>query len=209
MRLPADTVLLVVDVQCAIDAPVWGPRNNPDAEHAIAALIAAWREAAMPIVHVRHDSVEPASPYRPGQHGHAFKDCAAPAVGEEVVAKTTGSAFVGTDLEERLAAAGRTTLVACGVLTHNSLATTVRHAGCLGYRVFVPEDACWAVDQRDPSGALWPAQTVHALALTGLQGEYAGVTTTQAVLSAVELTAAFRRRKDRLRNRLDSTTTSS
>src|SRR5690348_18074826 len=34
-----------------------------------------------------------------------------------------------SDLEERLAAAGRTTLVICGVLTQNSVATTVRHAG--------------------------------------------------------------------------------
>jgi nicotinamidase-related amidase len=199
MRLPADTVLLLVDVQDAIDDPVWGPRNNPDAEHAIAALVAAWREAAMPVVHVRHDSVEPASPYRPGAPGHAFKACAAPAPGEDVVAKATGSAFVGTDLEERLAAGGHTTLVACGVLTHNSLATTVRHAGCLGFRVFVPQDACWAVDQRDQAGRVWPAETVHALALAGLHGEYAGVTTTAAVLSAVALTTAFRRRKERRR----------
>ena len=29
MRLPADAVLIVIDVQEAIDDPRWGPRNNP------------------------------------------------------------------------------------------------------------------------------------------------------------------------------------
>ena len=44
MRLPADAALIVIDVQQAIDDPVWGPRNNIGAEASIAALIAAWRE---------------------------------------------------------------------------------------------------------------------------------------------------------------------
>ena len=41
MRLPSDAALLVIDVQMAIDDPKWGPRNNPGAEAAIAALLAA------------------------------------------------------------------------------------------------------------------------------------------------------------------------
>ena len=72
-RLPSDTVLVIVDVQQAIDDPKWGPRNNPDAEGRIAALLAAWRAAAMPLVHVRHDSTEERSPYRPDAPGHTFK----------------------------------------------------------------------------------------------------------------------------------------
>ena len=62
MRLPADAVLIVIDVQEAIDDPRWGPRNNLEAEGDIAALIAAWRAEGLPLVHVRHDSVEPRLP---------------------------------------------------------------------------------------------------------------------------------------------------
>jgi nicotinamidase-related amidase len=190
-RLPSDTVLLVIDVQRAIDDPKWGPRNNPDAERRIAALLTAWRTAGMPVVHVRHDSVEPRSPYRPDAPGHAFKPEAMPQEGEPVIGKNANSAFIGTDLETRLTDMGATTLAVCGVLTHNSVEATVRHAGNLGYRVCIAADACWAVDVRDLTGRLWPAEDVHQLSLAVMHGEYATVTDTPALLAAVALTRAI------------------
>lgn len=193
MRLPIDTHLVLVDVQNAIDDPKWGPRNNPQAELRIADLIAAWRGAAAPVVHIRHDSTEPLSPYRPGQPGNAFKACAKPLDGETVIAKQTNSAFIGTGLEDVLEAAGATTLVIAGVLTHNSLEATVRHAGNLGFRVAVPADACWAVDVVDRTGRLWPAEDVHQLSLAVMHGEYAEVTDAAAVAAAI---TAERGRKD-------------
>ena len=57
-KLPSDTTHMVVDLQLAIDDPKWGPRNNPDAEQHVAALLAAWRGAEMPVIHVRHDSTD-------------------------------------------------------------------------------------------------------------------------------------------------------
>jgi len=191
-RLPIDTVLLVVDVQCAIDDAKWGPRNNPDAEAKIAALLAAWRGARMPVVHIRHDSVKPNSPYRPDRPGHAFKPEAMPQEGEPVVAKNVNSAFIGTDLDQQLGERGATTLVVCGVLTHNSVEATVRHAGNLGYRVFVAADACWAVDVRDLAGRLWPAEDVHQLSLAVMHGEYATVSDTAALISAAALARAIK-----------------
>ena len=163
MRLPCDAALIVIDVQDAIDDPRWGPRNNPGAEAVIAELLAAWRAERLPIVHIRHDSTEPHSPYRPDSPGHGFKGVARPLAHEAVIAKSTNSAFVGTALEEALDEFGATTLVVCGVLTNNSVEATVRHGGNLGYRIFVVADACWAVDKRDLSGRVWPAADVHAL----------------------------------------------
>lgn len=195
MRLPRDAALLVVDVQQAIDDPRWGPRNNPDAERAIAALIGVWREEALPLVHIRHDSLDPGSPYAPGSPGHPFKPEARPLDGETVIAKSAHSAFVDTPLEGALDALGATTLVLCGVLTHNSLEATARHAGDLGYRVFVVADACWAVDVRDATGRVWPAESVHALSLAHLDGEYAAVTDCATTLQAARLARARERAK--------------
>ena len=196
MRLPCDAALIVIDVQNAIDDPKWGPRNNPGAEAVIADLLVAWRAEALPIFHIRHDSTEPFSPYRPNGPGHSFKPEAAPLAGETVIGKSANSAFVGTALEEALDAVGATTLVVCGVLTNNSVETTVRHGGNLGYRIFVVADACWAVDKRDLSGRLWPAADVHALSLANMQGEYAEIVSGAATLRAAGMANA-RRRKQR------------
>ena len=193
MRLPADATLIVIDVQDAIDDPRWGPRNNPEAEANIAALIGAWRAERLPLVHVRHDSIEPNSPYAPHAPGHRFKPCATPLEGERVVGKAANSAFVGTSLESLLDELGATTLVICGALTPNSLEATARHAGNLGYQVFVVADACWAVDKIDLRGKRWPAEDVHALSLAHLEGEYARIVDAATALGAATSAKARQR----------------
>jgi nicotinamidase-related amidase len=176
----------VIDVQQAIDHPSWGERDNPQAETNIAALLAAWRTTARPIYHVRHDSTEPHSHYRPGQAGHQFKPEAMPHPGEPVVAKRTNSAFIGTDLESRLRQAGVQTLIVAGVITNNSVEATVRMAGNLGFATFVVEDACFTFGRMDWAGTWRTAAEVHAMSLANLADEYAIVLTTAEILAALE-----------------------
>jgi len=176
--------LVVIDVQKAIDDPSWGVRNNPDAEAKIAALLAAWRAAGRPIFHVRHDSVEAGSTYRPGQAGNEFKAEAMPLVGEAVIAKRTNSAFIGTDLEARLRAAGIGALVVAGVITNNSVEATVRMAGNLGFTTLLVEDAAFTFGRRDWNGVERTADEVHAMSLANLDGEYCTVVRTADVLRA-------------------------
>src|SRR5277367_2389284 len=106
--LPHDAVLMVIDIQRAIDHPSWGQRNNPDAERNVSELLQAWRASQRPIYHIRHDSMESASHYRPGQPGNDFKPEVQPLPGETVIRKQTNSAFIGTGLEACLRAAGQT-----------------------------------------------------------------------------------------------------
>lgn len=176
--------LLIVDVQNAIDAPVWGRRGQTSAEANIARLLTVWRERGLPVFHIRHDSTEANSPYRPGQAGNDFKAEVAPVGEEAVVAKRTNSAFIGTDLEARLREAGITELVITGVLLENSVGATVRMAGNLGFEVLVPAGAVASIDRTDRNGKTWPAEDVHALALSILDGEYASVVEVQDLLAA-------------------------
>jgi nicotinamidase-related amidase len=178
--------LLIVDVQRAIEDAKWtrhGSRNNPAAEGNMKRLLDAWRARHWGVYHVRHDSLEPDSPYRPGQFGHDFKSEVEPAAGEVIIAKRTNSAFIGTDLEERLRGEKYTTLTICGVITNNSVEATVRVAGNLGFTVYLAEDACFTFARLDWAGRLRTADEVHALSLANMHGEYCTVVTTQQALA--------------------------
>lgn len=174
----------MIDLQKAIDHPALGARNNPGAETQIARLLARWRSSGWPVWHIRHDSTEPDSHYRPGQSGNDFKPEAQPAPGEPVISKQTNSAFVGTGLEKDLRAAGHVALVVAGVVTNNSVEATVRMAGNLGFQVWLVEDACFTFSKPDWNGKPRNAEEVHAMSLANLDGEYCTVTTTDAVIAA-------------------------
>ncbi|WP_425495625.1 cysteine hydrolase family protein [Pandoraea capi] len=185
-RLPAPgAVLLLIDLQRAIDHPSWGERNNPDAERQVGRLLAHWRCRGWPVWHVRHDSKNPASHYRPGQPGHAFKPETAPVAGELVIPKHTNSAFIGTDLEDRLRAGGLDALVVAGVITNNSVEATVRMAGNLGFQTWLVSDGCFTFARTDWNGAPRSADDVHAMSLANLDTEYCTVTTADALLGTV------------------------
>src|SRR6185503_3557561 len=118
---PADgAVLLLIDLQRAIDHPSQGQRNNPQADANILALLERWRVSGWPVWHVRHDSPEPESHFRPGQVGNDFRPDSAPLPGEKVIVKQTNSAFIGTALETDLKASGGRVVIA-GVSTNNSV----------------------------------------------------------------------------------------
>ena len=183
LELPLGAVLLTVDVQKGFDQ--FPGRNNPDAEANVAALHAAWRASGRPLIHVRHDSVEPRSVFRPSLPGNAFKPEAQPAKGEPVVRKSVHSAFIGTDLEGRLRQMGARTIVVLGIQTNYCVASTARMAGNLGYKTFVVGDACATFPQALLDGRTVDAQTAHDLALAELHGEFATVVATRDVLKAV------------------------
>ncbi|MBA4709272.1 cysteine hydrolase family protein [Aquitalea aquatica] len=186
--LPANAVLLLIDLQQAVDNPSWGERNNPQAEAVAAQLLALWRSQQRPLCHVRHDSLEPASTYRPGQPGHAFKPEATPLPGEWVLAKQTNSAFIGTNLQAQLATMDCSTLVVLGVATSNSVEATVRMAGNLGYTVYLVEDACFTFGRADWSGRWRTASELHDMSLANLHGEYCQVVKAATMLAAAAST---------------------
>jgi nicotinamidase-related amidase len=182
----ARAALLVIDVQKAIDAPyhaTHGPRNNLSAESNIALLLSAWRRLGRPIIHIRHDSTSLGSAYRPGQEGNEFKTEVEPQAGESVVSKRTNSAFIGTDLERSLRGAGIDTLVITGVSTNNSVETTVRMAGNLGFQANLVGDACFTFARPDFQGRMRSADEVHSMSLANLDGEYCNVVSTLDVLA--------------------------
>jgi len=186
LRRPgADAALLVIDVQQGFDHPAWGMRNNPTAEANIAALLAAWRAAGAPVIHIHHDSPDPLGRLRRGTPGHAPKAEARPLEGERIHRKRVNSAFIGTDLEADLMVRGVTTLVIVGLTTNHCISTTARMARNLGFEVIVVADATAAFARLHVDGRHRPAGVVHDGALSDLQDEFADIIDTRAVLAAL------------------------
>ena len=185
LTIADNTALILIDVQNGFDDPRWGRRNNPQAEATIVALLAAWRESSRPVIHVKHNSVMPGSPLRPGQAGNDIKPAAAPQGDEPVIGKTVNSAFIGTDLEERLRAAGIDSVVIVGLTTDHCVSTTARMAGNLGFETLLIADATATFDRTGPDGILHPAETIHMVELASLHGEFATVVDSAEVLAAL------------------------
>jgi nicotinamidase-related amidase len=185
---PSLTALIVVDVQRAFDE--WEAagkrRNNPEALARIVELLAAFRAGKTPIFHIRHESMRPDSFFAPGSTGHPVKDEAREIEGEPVIVKRVNSAFIGTDLEALLRAAGIATLVICGATTNHCVETTTRMAGNLGFDARLVRDATWTFDRVGPDGDAHSAEDIHAMTLANLNGEFA------RIVSAAEAIAGLK-----------------
>lgn len=174
--------LIIIDMQKCMANPAAGSRNNPQAEDNIARLLRAWRAAAAPVVHVRHISRAPTSLFAPGQPGAEFQDALQPLAHEHVLEKNVPDAFANTALERWLRVRGLNELVIVGVSTNNSVESSARTAGNLGFQTVVVSDATYAYAMRDYAGALRSADEVHAMALANLMSDYAAIKDTRGVL---------------------------
>jgi len=175
-------VLLPIDVQQGFDAPGWPRRWNAKADENGLALLDVWRAAGRPIIHVRHDSVEPNSTLAPGTPGNAFRPGFEPLDGEPLVTKSVNSAFIGTDLDLRLKRLGAKHVVTFGISTDMCVSTTVRTGANMGWDMILVPDACDCFDLPDGQGGTVSAEDVHRAHVATLGFEFA------RILSTAELT---------------------
>ena len=178
-----NTALILIDIQKGFfDLSYWGNRNNNDAEKNAGEILAAWRKKGLPIFHVKHNSTNPKSKLFPGQSGNDIQDVVKPQGTEPVIAKNVNSAFIGTDLKERLDKQNIKSLVIVGLTTDHCVSTTVRMAGNFGYETYLISDATATFEKTDKTGNKIPADVIHNIHLTSLDGEFATVTTTKEIL---------------------------
>ena len=184
-KAPALNALIVVDAQVGFAEPSWGARCNPRAETNMEMLLSTWRSIGQPIVLVRHDSVTPGSPLRPGQPGNEFLPFIEGAH-NLLVTKSVNSAFYGKpDLDEWLQAHDIKALTICGITTNHCCETTARMAGNLGYQVTFALDATYTFDRLGPDGTVVFAEDLMRVTAANLHGEFATVMSTSQACAAV------------------------
>lgn len=181
-------VLIAIDIQQAFDLPGRPRRWNADFDHNGLALLSAWRQRGLPIIHVRHDAVDPASLFHPDHPGNAFRAGFEPAPGEALLPKSVNSAFIGTDLGLRLRRLGANSIVLFGMRTDMCVSSTARSGANLGWPVIVVADACDCCDLPDPFGdGIVRAEDAHRVHLATLAAEFARLASAEDMISAVAL----------------------
>jgi nicotinamidase-related amidase len=184
---PKTSALVVIDVQVAFDEweAAGRKRNNPAAVANISALLSAFRRNRMAIFHIRHASKSPNSAFGFDRPGYAVRAEAREQPGEPVIIKQVNSAFIGTDLEQRLRQRRIRSLVIVGATTNHCVETTTRMAGNMGFDARLVRDATWTFDRTGPDGDLHTADEVHAMSLANLSGEFAEIVTAAAVIKSI------------------------
>jgi len=175
-------VLLPIDMQRAFDGAPWPRRWNQQVDKNGLALLARWRAAGRPIIHVRHDSIVQGSSLAPASEGNRFRPGFEPVTGEALVTKSVNSAFIGTDLDLRLRRLGARHVVAFGISTDMCVSTTVRTGANMGWDMVLAADACDCFDLPDADGSVIPAETVQAAHVATLGFEFCKVVATQDLL---------------------------
>lgn len=179
--------LILIDIQKGFDQPeYWGDhRNNPDAEEKARELLDCWRSVKFPVFHIRHCSTNPNSPLHSSNPGNEFKAIVRPVINEPIISKNVNSAFIGTDLKDRLDNLNIRKLVIAGLTTDHCVSTTVRMAGNYGFDVFLASDATATFSRKGLNGETFPAELIHQTALASLNSEFATVVPTEFLVSRI------------------------
>ncbi|MDF2096222.1 cysteine hydrolase family protein [Aquibaculum arenosum] len=144
-------------------------------------LLQAARDAGTPIIHVKHRGAAGGA-FDPDTPAFEIADPVAPRDGEAVVEKRLPNAFAGTDLDERLKAAGVKTLIVAGFMTHMCVSSTVRSALDHGYGTTVVANACATRDLPDGEGGVLSADGLHRAELAALSDRFAIIVPDTAAL---------------------------
>ena len=181
------TALIIIDWQNGFDDhQYWGGnRNNPDAEKNTSKILDAWRKLNFPLFHVKHDSTNPKSRLAPGQPGNEIKDIVKPLPGEPVIGKNVNSAFIGTDLKQKLDDQQIKSVVIAGIQTDHCVSTTARMAGNFGFDTIVISDATATFDRTGTDGKKLSSELIHNVNLASLSNEFATILTTEELLKKI------------------------
>jgi nicotinamidase-related amidase len=176
-RFEANTALLLIDVQKGVNVlEHWGGpagrRNNPQAEQRLGSLLEHWRASRRPVFYTQHDSREPNSPLKRALPTGEFIQGLEPRKQEVVVVKDVNGGFIGTNLEIHLRRSGVSRLVVAGFFTNMCVETTVRQAGNMGFDTYLVEDACATSNRIGYDGIDYDPETVHALSVASMNGEF-------------------------------------
>ncbi|MBK5353911.1 cysteine hydrolase [Pseudomonas sp. TH41] len=181
----AKQALIVVDIQNDyFPQGKWPLVGAEAAADNAARLLAAFRGAEKPVVHIRHEFTSDAAPFfTPGSEGAKLHPKVLNRADEPVVLKHFVNAFRETELKSILDEQDIKEFVVVGSMSHMCVDGITRAAADFGYTVTVVHDACASRDL-EFNGVIVPAAHVHAAFMSALGFAYASVVSTDEFLAA-------------------------
>jgi len=175
--------LILVDIQNDyFPQGKWPLAGAEAAADNAARLLATFREAGDPVVHIRHEFTSTDAPFfAPGSDGAKLHPKVLNRPDEPVVLKHFVNSFRETELQSILDEQGIKDLVIVGSMSHMCIDGITRAAADLGYGVTVIHDACASRDL-EFNGLTVPAAQVHAAFMSALGFAYANVVSTDEFL---------------------------
>ncbi|GLY39265.1 isochorismatase [Amycolatopsis sp. NBRC 101858] len=161
----AGSTLILVDYQNTYTRGVMELAGWRPALAAARDLLAAARAAGTTVIHVVNDGGE-GTPYDVRAEIGGIHPAVAPADGEAVVVKKVPNAFVGTELGERVDAAGYEDVVVAGFMTNMCVTFTAEGAFLRGNRPTVVADACATRPLATPVAEVTAAELHHGALAT-------------------------------------------
>lgn len=137
-------------------------------------LLARYRDAGRPVIHIQHDAGT-GSPYDVNDRIGAIADIVKPRDGEPIVVKTYPSSFEKTNLDDLLKGFGVEDVALVGFMTHVCVNSTARAAFNHGYRATVVGNATATRSLPSPTGGVTSAKDLHEASLTALNDIFAVV----------------------------------
>ncbi len=181
------TALILIDIQndyfpggkMELDSSV-------EASERAARLLAFFRDAHLPLVHIQHISTRPnATFFLPNTDGVKTHASVAPLEGEVVFQKHFPNSFRETPLLEHLKREQIERVVIAGMMTHMCVDATVRAAFDFGFQSLVAEDAC-ATRALTHEGKTVRAEDVHRAFLAALNGTYGKVVMAEEIIEQMQ-----------------------
>ena len=168
-----DAALVMIDCQNTYREGVMQLAGVEQALAEARTLLERARGAGVPIFHIRHDAGA-GSPYDLTTRIGQISDEVAPRNGEPVITKHYPNAFVQTDLEQQLRAAGVSNMILAGFMTHMCVNSTARGAFNLGFQPTVVAAATATRDLPGEEGIV-SAASLQAASLAALRDLFAVV----------------------------------
>lgn len=181
--------LVLIDIQQGFDDPLLGTRNNPHAEDKVITVLNFFRQHKLPIIHIKHNSLNPSSPLYPKSDGNEIKNIAKPLKEEPLLTKSVNCAFWGSSLKKVLDKNKIKHIVLCGFTTDHCVSTTARSGANLGFKITVLSDATATFSRKSSIGGhafTFPANIVHELALASLNEEFAEIIETAQLIKRLK-----------------------